>query len=200
MAKKTRSQRLQEKAEKARSRGKEWKAQKKEMKAEYGGGGVGAMAQAKDLQQMEAFEADPTQFGDSQQKQMGDALANQQVAAAGAAAQQQELAQAALTGAVPAGQLESAAQQLAMGAQAAGQQGYGDAAQRSMAKIAQAQAQAAGAADRMLARKQGRAASTVSTVQGVVEPAMRVGAAIVTGGASEIAGFAKTASEGKVGN
>ena len=198
MAKKTRSERLQKRADKLRDKGKEWKAQKKEMKAEYGAGGVGAMAQAKDLAQMEAFEADPTQFGDSQQKQMQDALAAQQVAAAGAAAQQEELAQAALTGAVPAGQLEGAAQQLAMGAQAAGQQGYGDAAQRSMAKIAQAQAQAAGAPDRMLARKQGRAASTIATTQGIIDPAVRVGAAIVTGGASEVGQFAETASKGKI--
>ena len=198
MAKLTRSERLQKKADKLREKGKEWKAQKKEMKAEYGPGGVGAMAQARDLAQMEAFEADPTQFGDSQQKQMQDALAAQQVAAAGAAAQQEELAQAALTGAVPAGQLEVASQKLAMGVQDAGRAGYGDAAQRSMAKIAAAQAQAAGAPDRMLARKQGRVASTVQTAQGIIDPAVRVGAAIVTGGASEVGQFAATASEGKV--
>ena len=199
MAKQTRSQRLQGKADKARSKGNEWKAQKKEMKAEYGAGGVGAMAQSKDLAHMEAFEDAPSQFGDSQQKQMGDALAAQQVAAAGAAGQQEELAQAALTGNVTAGQFQDASQKLAMGTQDAGRAGYGDAAQRSMAKIAQAQAHALGAPDRALDRKQGRAASTVATVQGIVEPVARVAAAVVTGGASEIAGFAGTAAEGKLG-
>mgnify|MGYP003111097001 FL=1 len=198
MAKKTRSERLQERSAKLRDKGKEWQAAKKDIKSEYGAGGLGAMAQAKDYEQMKAFEADPTQFGDSQQKQMQDALAAQQVAAAGAAAQQEELAQAALTGAVPAGQLEGAAQQLAMGAQAAGRQGYGDAAQRSMAKIAQAQAQAAGAADRMLARKQGRLASTAQTISGIADPAIRATAAILTGGASEVGQFAETASKGKI--
>jgi len=198
--KRTRSQRLNERAETLRSKGKTAKANLLEMRAKYGPGGERAMLQAQAREQAMKFAEDPTQFGLTQQQMQDQIAAATQGQAAAAQQQQAALAQQALAapGGFQAGYLADTAQQLGQGATQAAMDAAGQAQQTSQQMIAQKGAQVKAELERALQRKRDARNQTFSDIQQSMATTAQA-AQLATGIAGNIATGAEGLRTGAIG-
>jgi|MDSZ01.2.fsa_nt_gb hypothetical protein len=192
----TRSEKLNERADKLAAKGNQAKASLLQMKAQYGAGGERAMLQSRSRQMANQFSEDPSQSGLTKQQTQDQIAAATQGAAAAAQQQQAALAQQALAapGGFQAGYLTSASQGLGKGTAEAAMGAAGQAAAQSQQMIAQREAQVSQELERALQRKREAQQQAFDTVNQTISTAGNVASA-----ASGVGGAAGALSAGGIG-